>query len=462
MKKFDIGVYGLGVMGSSLAKNIINKGFSIALYSKNNDERDRFNHDINIENWEIQNSEVEFILKLNKPRKIFLMITSGNPVDLVIESILPLLDEGDIIMDGGNSFYKDTVRRCKYLADKGIKYLGVGVSGGEKGALEGPSIMVGGDESAWPFVENILRSIAAKYQKESCCGYIGKEGSGHYVKMVHNGIEYAILQQIADIYHIMKYGLNLSRQEIINCFKEWKYSEISSYLIDITVTVLEKDDEDGQALVDKILDIAKMKGTGNWTFIDGIERGVYIPSIGEAVFARSFSGNKRGRELGSEKLSYTKRQMNMPDYRNILKEALYMSMICSYAQGIELIKKASIDMSWDIDLVQTVFLWREGCIIRSGILNIITKALISEPDCINIILTEELGFLEDLEPYLRHTVISAQASALAVPTLISALNYYDSYGTNQMSVNIVQALRDCFGAHTYERVDKEGTFHTAW
>lgn len=447
-------------MGSSLAKNLLNNGFSVALFSKNPEECNRFTSEISKEKWKVFNEEKEMLSSLATPRIIFLMITSGNPVDMVIEAMVPLLEKGDIIIDGGNSYYKDTCRRTKDLKQKDISYLGIGVSGGEKGALTGPSMMVGGDLSAWEASKKILEKISAKVQGEPCCNYVGPEGAGHYVKMVHNGIEYGILQLIADIYTIMKKGLGLTHEAIVETFCGWRNSPLNSYLIDITITVLSKKDIDGKPLVEKILDIAKQKGTGSWTLEEAIARGVYAPTICEAVFARFFSANRQLRMEGSKILKATETSMELKDYAMQLRDSLLVGIICAYAQGIELIRKASIDYGWNIDLASVVSLWREGCIIRSQLLQDIVVALKEEKQ--NILLTEKLSYITTLEPAWREVTIQAQRAAVAIPTLVSTISYYDSFRTEKMSVNIVQALRDCFGAHNYERIDKEGNYHTKW
>ncbi|WP_304509072.1 NADP-dependent phosphogluconate dehydrogenase [Anaerotignum sp.] len=457
MKDFEISVYGLGVMGSSLAKNLISKGFRTALFGKSQEERERFHAQ---GEFTVFSSEEEMIKSLKRPRVIFMMVTAGSVVDCVIDGFVPFLDEGDILIDGGNSHFKDTQRRCHTLLEKGIQFLGVGVSGGEKGALMGPSMMVGGSEKAWKSCGHILEKMAAKMGEEYCCSYLGKEGAGHYVKMVHNGIEYALIQLIADIYSVMKKGLCLSRQEITEIFTRWKGTELNSYLIDITAGVLAKNDIDGKPLVEKILDVAQQKGTGSWTLEEAIARGVYVPTICEAVFARYFSVDQQLRKDGSQVLKATTKPMILENYEEKLKDALYLGMIVSYAQGVALIKKASEDCGWEIDLPLAVSLWREGCIIRSELLKDITKAL-KESDK-NILLSQSFGNLGRREEALREISAKTIEAGVAAPTFLSVISYYDSCRTEKMNVNIVQALRDCFGAHTYERTDVKGSFHTLW
>ncbi|MDD4842863.1 MAG: NADP-dependent phosphogluconate dehydrogenase [Anaerotignum sp.] len=457
MKEFEIAVYGLGVMGSSLAKNLISKGFSTALFGKSQEERESFQAQ---GKFTVFSTEKALVNSLKRPRVIFLMVTAGNVVDFVIDSLLPLLDEGDILIDGGNSHFKDTQRRCHGLLEKGIQFLGVGVSGGEKGALTGPSMMVGGSKKAWDSCGYILERMAARVGEEYCCSFLGKEGAGHYVKMVHNGIEYAMLQLIADFYSFMKKGLGLSHQEITEIFTRWKHTELNSYLIDITAAVLAKKDGDGEPLVEKIRDFARQKGTGSWTLEEAIARGVYAPTISEAVFSRYFSQDTQLRKEGSQVLQVTIKPITLENYEKKLKDAFYLAMLVSYAQGIALIQKASADYGWEIDLPLAVSLWREGCIIRSELLQDITKAL-KESDK-NILLSQSFGDLGKREQALRQISAKAIEAGVAVSTLLSVISYYDSCRTEKMNVNLVQALRDCFGAHTYERTDREGRFHTDW
>ena len=457
MKDFEIAVYGLGVMGSSLAKNLISKGFRTALFEKSSEERERFQAQ---GNFEVFSSAEEMVKSLKSPRVIFMMVTAGSVVDRVIESLLPFLDKGDILIDGGNSHFNESRRRYNELLEKGIYFLGVGVSGGEKGALTGPSMMVGGSKEAWNYCGHILEKMAAKAGNEYCWNYLGKEGAGHSVKMVHNGIEYAMIQLIADMYSIMKKGLNLSHGEIVKIFSGWKNTELSSYLIDITVEVLIKNDVDGKPLIDKILDVAQQKGTGSWTLEEAIARGVYIPTICESVFARYFSMDRQLRYEGSQILKATTKTMTFEKHEEKLKDALYLAMIVSFAQGISLIQKASDDYGWEIDLPLAVSLWKEGCIIRSGLLKGITKALNESSK--NILFSQSFGDLEKNQEALREISTAAIEAGIAVPSLVSVSSYYDSCRTEKMNVNIVQGLRDCFGAHTYERTDMEGSFHTVW
>lgn len=365
MKNCDIALYGLGVMGSSLAKNMIHHDFRVAAYSKSDAERARFAVPGKEDHYAVCADVREMVENLKTPRIIFMMVTAGPAVDSVIAELVPFLEPGDVLIDGGNSYFKDTARRYEDLEHKGICFLGVGVSGGEKGALYGPSMMAGGSRKGWDVSRHILQTIAAHCGEDSCCTYISREGAGHYVKMVHNGIEYAVLQLIAETYYVMKHGLHLTHGHITDIFREWKSSRLNSYLIDISVSVLEKMDEDGTPLVEKILDVAAQKGTGRWTLEESIARGVYIPTIFEAVFARNFSSDKAVRKEGHEKLSATEVPVVMDDCAKKLGDALLLAIIVSYAQGMALIAKASDENDWDIDLADLIGVWRAGCIIRA-------------------------------------------------------------------------------------------------
>ncbi len=460
MGTHQIGLLGLGVMGSSMAKNLINRGFKTALTSKDEAERSRFNH---TGDYNIFETNAEFVAALQKPRVIVLMITAGRPVDLVIEALLPLLDAGDVLIDGGNSLYRDTDRRCDLLAEKGLHFLGLGVSGGEKGALEGPSMMAGGSRAAWEAARPFLQAIAARAEDGApCCDYLGAQGTGHYVKMAHNGIEYGMLQLIADLYHLMTQGMGYSAAQAADVFSRWREGVLSGYLIDITALVLGKTDPDtDEALVTKICDRAGQKGTGNWTLHEGIDRGVYIPTIAESVFARALSQKKALRQTGSRLLGAPSDKAVLAE--EMLRQALLAGFVCCYAQGLELIAVASGEFGWDIDIEKTAALWREGCIIRSALLRDIMKSYHEEPGLPNLMLSPRFAaLLNDLSVGWRQTVTAAAQSGLAVPTLSSTLSYYDSYRTDPMPTSLVQGLRDCFGAHTYRRVDKEGDFHTEW
>lgn len=457
---YDIALYGLGVMGSSLAKNLLDKGYKVALYNRNYEVSKKFQMDSKESDYIICSTEEELLSVLKKPRKIILMITAGEPVDTVIDSLLPQLDAGDILLDGGNSYYKDTSRRYNYLLNHNVNYLGVGISGGEEGALTGPSIMVGGSQEGWNKTKDILNSIAAYHEGIPCCNYFGKEGSGHYIKMVHNGIEYAQLQLIAETYFIMKNALFMSHEDIVNTFTDWKTGQLKSYLMDISVLVLNKLDEDGEPLVEKILDIAEQKGTGKWTVKDSIDRGIYIPTIYEATLARNFSEYKSMRVKGSEILSSKYRSIDVDIDSNKLKDTLVFGMISCFAQGISLIEKASKDNGWEIDMSLITKVWSNGCIIKSSMLSDINKAIQEKDE--NILLSETFRYVKDLEQSVRDVVLHLQQFNFTAPGILSTLNYYNYLCMDKMPVNFVQGLRDCFGAHKYKRVDAEGYHHTIW
>lgn len=456
-KNCEIGLIGLGVMGSSLAKNMINHGFATALYSVSEQERRSFAAEK--DNYRICSGMEEFVMSLAKPRKIFIMITSGRPVDMVIQSLLPLLDKGDIIMDGGNSYYRDTARRSGECGRHGILYMGIGVSGGEKGALYGPSIMAGGKQEAWDAVRNILETIAAEHQGKPCCGCIGEGGAGHYVKMVHNGIEYAILQLIAETYQFMRFVRKMEIEEIQSVFEEWNKGELNSYLIEISAKVLKKKAEDGTWMIDKILDVAEQKGTGKWTVEESVERGVYIPTIYEAQMARVFSSKKEERMSGSAQLKFHSCELPQTEIKE-MEQALLMAVIMAYSQGFELIAKAAEEENWNIDLASLASVWKDGCIIRSALLERIEK--VRDLACRPMILAPEFADAGTLEKSLRKAAAASVLSGIPLPCLQASLNYYDYYRSGQMPVNFIQALRDYFGAHTYMRNDREGHFHTDW
>lgn len=445
-------------MGSSLAKNMISKGFTVAAYSKSEAERDRFYAEQ--DNYVVCHTIEEMLGGLKSPRCIFLMITAGKPVDMVLEELAPMLEAGDVVLDGGNSYYKDTSRRYNWCQERGICYVGVGVSGGEKGALEGPSMMAGGSLEGWEKTRHILQTIAAHVGEVPCCDYIAREGAGHYVKMVHNGIEYAILQLIAETWHFMRFALQMPWEEIVRCFEKWQKSRLNSYLIDISVSVLKKMDEDQTPLVEKILDVAEQKGTGKWTLLESMDRGVYIPTIYEAVSARNFSGKKQLRNLGKETLFTSASPVELENAGEVLGNALLLGIILCYSQGLELIVKASEEEQWGIDVSILADVWRDGCIIRSGLLSEIKQVQVAENH--PLLLDKVFSYIKELEPSLREVNEMAVRAGVPLTGLASTLHYYEYYRMEQMPVNFIQALRDCFGAHTYMRKDKDGYFHTQW
>lgn len=455
-RDYDIAVYGLGVMGRSLVHNMVNNGFHVCVYSKDETERRSFSGNTFVK---VCSSEREMLAALRPPRRIFLMITAGYPVDQVMHNLLPALTPGDVLMDGGNSHYEDTNRRYQICRERKVHYLGVGVSGGEQGARFGASIMAGGSREGYRICEEILSACAAVSGGRRCCAWVGPAGAGHYVKMVHNGIEYGMLQMIAEIYHFMKQALGLSHDESTAIFESWKDTGLNSYLIDISVKVLKRKEEDGTVLVDHILDAAGQKGTGRWTVEEGIRRGIYLPTIYEAVAARGFSVRLPVRRTGNQILGTGCDRVHMEQPERVLADALELGMILCYSQGLELIQKASDDLKWQIDQPLLMDIWSEGCIIRSAMLKRIQKSLNSEEP---FIFDSEFAGIKDLAVSLRKCVSQAVSAGLALPGLAGALHYYEYYRMETMPVGFIQALRDCFGAHTYKRNDREGVFHTQW
>ncbi|MGI6704747.1 MAG: NADP-dependent phosphogluconate dehydrogenase [Clostridia bacterium] len=469
MVKSDIGLIGLAVMGQNLVLNMANKGYRVSVYNRTRARTDEFMAAAAKGREEITAAYTleDFIDSLSKPRKVMLMVQAGRPVDAVIEQLLPLLDEGDVLIDGGNSFFKDTVRRAAELEQKGILYLGAGVSGGEEGALKGPSIMPGGSREAWKKVGKILVDISAKVDGGvPCCDYIGPDGAGHYVKMTHNGIEYGDMQLISEAYYLMKELLGMSAPEMKEVFSRWNEGELNSYLIEITADILGRvDRETGKPLVDMILDKAGQKGTGKWTSQEALELGVGAATIAEAVFARCMSAAKEERVEASKILKGPEVQFegDKEAFIEDIGKALYASKICSYAQGFDLLKQASKAYNWDPKLGDIALLWRGGCIIRAQFLNRIKEAYDSNRDLKNLLLDPYFkGVLEDAQASWRNVVATAARMGIPVPSFSSALAYYDSYRRETLPANLIQAQRDYFGAHTYERVDKEGVFHTDW
>ena len=466
-QKYDFGMVGLGVMGSNLLYNIADHGFSVIGFDLNSEKAK------NLEKEATPNTDVkgvsvikDFISQLNTPRKIMLLVPAGKPVDNVIENLLPHLSKGDIIIDGGNSHYVDTVRRVKYLADQEFHFMGMVVSGGEEGARKGPSIMPGGDLEAFKVVQPILEAVAAKVNGEACTAYMGKDAAGHYVKMVHNGIEYAIMQLISEVYDLMHRGLGLSNEEMHQIFHQWNQEELNSFLIEITADIFkQKDVETGKELLDVILDKAGAKGTGKWTSQDAMDRGVSIPTIDIAVSLRTLSAYKEQR-INASKIynkTHSSLETDQSKFINELKEALFCAIIISYAQGLSLLVKASEELSMEIPLKDVVKIWRGGCIIRSTLLETFYEAYSAKTDLENILLDENIAsLLISRIDSLREVVSAAAKSSIPAGALQTALAYFDAYTSERMSTNMIQAQRDYFGAHTYQRVDREGTFHTEW
>ncbi|MFD1739777.1 NADP-dependent phosphogluconate dehydrogenase [Bacillus salitolerans] len=468
MSKQQIGVVGVGVMGKSLALNFESKGYSVAIYDISEHTIKRIVEEHEGKNLVGTNNVEQFIQSLESPRKILLMVNAGEITDKAIDSLLPFLDKGDILIDGGNTFFEDTRRRNRLLAERGINFIGAGVSGGEEGALKGPSIMPGGQKEAYEKVHHLLEDISAKVNGEPCCSYIGPDGAGHYVKMVHNGIEYGDMQLICEAYFFLKQTLDLSAEEFHEIFSEWNKGELDSYLIEITADIFtKKDEETGKPLVDFILDTAGQKGTGKWTSTSALDLGVPLPIITESVFARFISALKEERMLASGLLEgpSEKPEIHLSKEQLIeaVRQALYMSKICSYAQGFTQLKAASAEYDWNLDYGSISMLWRGGCIIRAAFLQNIKEAFDRDENLPNLLL--DPYFKEIVHAYqggLRKTIALAVEQGIPVPTFSAALSYYDSYRTATLPANLLQAQRDYFGAHTYKRIDKEGTFHTKW
>lgn len=468
MAKQQIGVIGLAVMGKNLALNIESRGYSVAVFNRSPEKTEAFlNEEAKGKNFVGSTTIEEFVQSLEKPRKIMLMVKAGPATDATIESLKPHLEKGDILIDGGNTLFEDTIRRNKSLSESGIHFIGTGVSGGEEGALKGPSIMPGGQKEAYDLVAPIFEAIAAKVDGDSCTTYIGPDGAGHYVKMVHNGIEYGDMQLISEAYFILKHVLGLDAQELHEVFTEWNKGELDSYLIEITADIFTKNDEEtGKPMVDVILDKAGQKGTGKWTSKNALDLGVPLPLITESVFARYISSLKEERVHASGVISGPTPKAYDGDKKELIeaiRKALYMSKICSYAQGFAQMRAQSEENGWDLNYGDIAMIWRGGCIIRAHFLQKIKDAYDRDPELKNLLL--DPYFKEIVEGYqsaLREVVAVAIKNGIAVPTLSSAVAYFDSYRSEDLPANLIQAQRDYFGAHTFERKDKEGVFHHSW
>ena len=465
----DIGLIGLAVMGQNLVLNMDDHGFTVAVYNRTLTKVDRFMAN------EAQGTKVigshsleELVSVLKRPRRVMIMVKAGWPVDATIESLVPLLEPGDIIIDGGNSYYGDSTRRTQELAKQGIHFIGTGVSGGEEGARFGPSIMPGGAPEAWPHVKDIFQSIAAKVADGSpCCDWVGEEGAGHFVKMVHNGIEYGDMQLITEAYDLMNHALGMTADEMSTAFGAWNKGKLDSYLIEITTDILAFKDEDGAPLVDKILDTAGQKGTGKWTAVAALDTGIPLTLIGEAVFSRFLSALKEDRVAASAEIGRV-----IPQYEGDkaafladISEALFASKIISYAQGYMLFRAASAEYGWDLAYGNIALMWRGGCIIRAAFLDDIKKAFDSQPDLANLLLDPFFKKqMANAEAAWRRVVATAVSLGVPVPAMSSALAFFDGYRRGRLPANLLQAQRDYFGAHTYERVDKPRGefFHTNW
>lgn len=469
MAQADIGLIGLAVMGQNLALNMNDHGYKVAVFNRTTSKVDDFlagpAHGSNIVG---AHSVQELLSQLAQPRRVMLMVKAGKAVDECIEEMLPFLSPGDIVIDGGNSLYTDSNRRCQNLKEKGILFVGAGISGGEEGARNGPSIMPGGNIEAWPHVKGIFQAIAAKADSgEPCCDWVGEEGAGHYVKMVHNGIEYGDMQLICEAYALLTNGLGLSPKELHAIFTDWNKNELNSYLIEITSHIFACYDTDGALLIDKILDVAGQKGTGKWTVINALDLGMPLTLIGEAVFARCLSALKEERTAASKLLEGPEPQFqgNKAEFIENIRHGLYAAKIISYAQGFMLMRQASDEYHWKLNYGAVALMWRGGCIIRSRFLGKITEAFRSNPDLKNLIVDDFFRKeLNRLQPGLRTVVAAAAEMGIAMPCFSTALAFYDGYRTARLPANLLQAQRDYFGAHTYERVDRpRGEFHhTDW
>jgi len=469
MAKADIGLIGLAVMGENLILNMESKGFTVACFNRTVSKVDGFIGDrAKGKNIIGCHSIEDLVGKLKRPRKIMLMVKAGEAVDAFIEKLLPHLEDGDIIIDGGNSHFPDTMRRTAYVESKGKLYIGTGVSGGEEGALRGPSIMPGGSPPAWEHVKPIFQAICAKTDDgEPCCDWVGENGAGHFVKMVHNGIEYGDMQMICETYQMMKEGLGMTNKEMHDCLAEWYKGELNSYLIEITRDILAYKDEDGNAVIDLILDTAGQKGTGKWTAIESLNLGQPLTLIGEAVFARCLSALKEERVAASKVLSGPKLKFrgDKKALINDLRQSLYAAKIVSYAQGYQLMRAAATEHNWNLNYGGIALMWRGGCIIRSVFLGKIKDAFAKNPKLTNLLLDPFFkDAVEKAQPAWRRVVTTAFEMGIPMPATSSALSFYDGYRHDRLPANLLQAQRDYFGAHTYERVDKPRGefFHTNW
>jgi 6-phosphogluconate dehydrogenase len=464
----DIGLIGLAVMGQNLVLNMNDHGYTVAVYNRTTSKVDDFI------NGEAQGTPIigthsieELVGALKLPRRVMIMVQAGPAVDAVIEQLLPFMEPGDIIIDGGNSNFHDTARRVKYVESKGLLFAGVGVSGGEEGARFGPSIMPGGSPDAWPHIKPIFQAIAAKVADGTpCCDWVGSGGAGHFVKMVHNGIEYGDMQLITEAYHLMKEGMGLSYDQMSDVFKKWNTGRLDSYLIEITGNILAYRDEDGVPMVEKILDSAGQKGTGKWTVSTALDQGIPLTLIGEAVFSRFLSALKDERTEAAKILKGPDAKLELDQaFLDDIENALYAAKIVSYTQGYMLMRAADAEFKWDLNYGGVALMWREGCIIRSKFLENITDAYNKNPDLVNLLLDDY--FREQIEfsqESWRRVVAKAVTLGIPVPAMSSALAFYDGYRHEQLPANLLQAQRDYFGAHTYERVDKPRGeyFHTDW
>ena len=468
-QKADIGLIGLAVMGENLVLNMESKGYTVAVFNRTVDKVDNFiNERGKGKNFIGAHSLKELVDSLERPRKVMMLVKAGKPVDDFIEQLIPLLEPGDIIIDGGNTHFPDTMRRVEYVESKGLLYVGTGVSGGEEGALLGPSMMPGGSPEAWPYVKEIFQAIAAKVDDGSpCCDWVGENGAGHFVKMVHNGIEYGDMQIINEAYHLMKELLGMDAFEQHEVFKKWNEGKLDSYLIEITRDILAYKDEDGTPLVEKILDTAGQKGTGKWTAVTALDLGIPLTLIGESVFSRCLSAQKDLRVKASKVLFGTKPHFkgDKQQFINDLEQAIYGAKIISYAQGYDLMMEAAKEYNWNLNYGGIALMWRGGCIIRSVFLGDIEKAFRNNPKLENLLFDSFFkNAVESAQESWRRVCATALENGIPVPALTSALCYFDGFRNGRLPANLLQAQRDYFGAHQYERVDKPRGefFHTDW
>ncbi|XP_072282978.1 6-phosphogluconate dehydrogenase, decarboxylating [Pyxicephalus adspersus] len=468
MAQADIALIGLAVMGQNLILNMNDHGFVVCAFNRTVSKVDEF-----LAN-EAKGTKVigahsleEMVSKLKKPRRVMMLVKAGQAVDDFIQSLVPLMSPGDIIIDGGNSEYRDTIRRCKELRPKGILFVGSGVSGGEDGARYGPSLMPGGDAEAWPYIKDIFQGIAAKVGDEPCCDWVGEEGSGHFVKMVHNGIEYGDMQLICEAYHLMKDILQMDHDEMAKTFEEWNKTELDSFLIEITADILKHRDADGTHLLPKIQDTAGQKGTGKWTAITALDFGVPVTLIGEAVFARCLSSLKDERKVASKQLqgpNFTPFQGDKKAFLEDIRKALYASKIISYTQGFNLFRQAAQEFGWNLNYGGIAMMWRGGCIIRSVFLGKIKEAFDKKPDLQNLLLNDFFKKeMHNSQESWRRVVSTGVQYGIPMPCFTTALSFYDGYRHEMLPANLIQAQRDYFGAHTYELLSNPGHFiHTNW
>ncbi|WP_127959403.1 NADP-dependent phosphogluconate dehydrogenase [Serratia microhaemolytica] len=466
MSKQQIGVIGMAVMGRNLALNIESRGYSVAIFNRSSDKTNEVMAEHPGKNLVPYYSVEEFVAGLEVPRRILLMVKAGEATDKTISALTPHLEQGDILIDGGNTYYQDTIRRNRELSAQGFNFIGTGVSGGEEGALKGPSIMPGGQKAAYELVAPILKQIAAVAEGEPCVTYIGPDGAGHYVKMVHNGIEYGDMQLIAEAYSLLKQALNLTNQQLAEVFNDWNQGELGSYLIDITKDIFTKKDEQGNDLIDVILDSAGNKGTGKWTSQSALDLGEPLSLITESVFARYLSAQKEQRVAAAKVLTGPNPQPFDGDQKAFVEQvrrALYLGKIISYAQGFSQLSAASKQHNWQLNYGEIAKIFRAGCIIRAQFLQKITDAYADNAQLANLLLAPYFKQIADhYQQALREVVAYAVQQGIPTPTFSAAIAYYDSYRSAVLPANLIQAQRDYFGAHTYQRIDKEGVFHTEW